>query len=253
LKPSAETPTLRPMPRRLLDGRAPLSKLATTFATALAVVGSIFGLGCGASPGGDNAGTGGAASGAGGAGGSTASGSGGTTAGGSGGATGAGGATTGAGGSATDGGSGTGRLKGGTCYPVCGFPAITNPTGDGYGWEQQRTCLVATSAAAANTTACNPTPLANLPTPGNGVFDGTNCLSYCSSAQTDTSHTGYGFEHGRNCIVSGTAAAYGGVSCAPAPLPPGSGVMITSGCARRSAPIPRSPIPTATASASKTT
>ena len=137
----------------------------------------------------------------------------------------AGGATiAGAGGSATDGGaSGTGLLKNGMCYPVCGFPAITNPTGDGYGWEQQRTCLVATSPAAANTTPCNPTPLPDLPAPGNGVSDGKTCMSYCSSAQTDTTHTGYGYEHGRNCIVAGTAAAYGGVPCAPPPLPPARG------------------------------
>ncbi len=175
LNASAEKPTLRAMPRRFLDGRAPMSAIATV----LAVVSSMSGFGCGASSGGDTAGAGGAGGPASGAGGGTTAGAGGSsTSGSSGGSTGAGGTpSTGAGGSATDGGSGIGLLKGGTCFPVCGFPAITNPTGDGYGWEQQRSCLVAMSAAAANTVPCNPTPLTNLPPPGNGVFDGTNCLS----------------------------------------------------------------------------
>src|SRR4051812_1229780 len=100
----SEEPTLRAMPRRFLGGRAQVSAVATV----LAVVSSLSGLGCGASPGGDNAGTGGVADRANGAGGVTTTGAGGSTPGSSGGSTGAGGTiTTGAGGSVTDGGSGT--------------------------------------------------------------------------------------------------------------------------------------------------
>jgi len=42
--------------------------------------------------------------------------------------------------------------------------------------------------------------------------------------------------------VSGTAAAYGGVSCAPPPLPIGDGVMLTDPPPGTCAPICRTPL-----------
>jgi hypothetical protein len=233
------------MPRPSPHGRAFLRATAIAFACASAV--------CSPSSSGpdtpDSGGTGGnnGASGSSGASGHTGSaGAPGPTTG-TGGATGAGG---GSGAGATGGApaidagtpTGTGLNKGGQCYPICAFPAITNPSGNGYGWEQQRSCLVAASAAATGTIPCNPTPLPNMPTPGNGIFDGQSCLSFCSSARTDTTGSGYGFEHGRNCIVPATAAAYGGISCAPAALPTGDGVMLTAPPPGSCAPICVNPL-----------
>lgn len=170
---------------------------------------------------------GGAGPGSGGAGGATGAGTGGNPGGGSGGA-----AVSGSGGGGGAGGAtGDGLQKGSMCFAVCGFPAITDPDGDGYGWERQMTCLVATSAAAAGTTPCiAPTPM-NPPTPGNGILGGTTCFSVCSSPITDDDGDGFGYEHLNPCIVAGTAPALGGLPCVPTtmPLGTGDGIRVSDG------------------------
>ena len=114
-------------------------------------------------------------------------------------------------------------MRGATCFPVCGFPAITDPDGDGYGWERNVTCLVAGSAPATGGAACTPPAPPNLPPPGSGIQAGTMCHPVCASALTDADGDGYGYEHLRTCLVAGTAAALGGVPCAPNLPPLGTG------------------------------
>lgn|GEM_PF-1989899 len=192
----------------------------------------------GAGAGGKSAGSGGVGPSAAASGGSIVTGSGGANASQSGGQPGASGGTAGnpaAGGSpgVPDGGlaSGNGLYKDGKCFPTCGFPTITDPDNDGYGWEGQTTCLVATSPAAAGTSACVAPEIANAPVPGNGIQTGTTCFPVCSSDITDPDHDGYGYEHLNPCIVEKTAAALGGLPCTPnlPPLGMGNGIKVGDG------------------------
>src|SRR4029077_13503908 len=62
------------------------------------------------------------------------------------------------------------------------------------------------------------------------------CNPACSSSLTDPDDNGvsdgYGYEHGRTCIVAGTAAALAGLPCKTGlpPLPPGDGILSGTTC-----------------------
>src|SRR4029079_12693953 len=69
-----------------------------------------------------------------------------------------------------------------------------------------------------------------------GVFTGDICHPLCASALTDPDangvRDGYGYDHERTCVVSGTAQALGGLSCDPMlpPLPVGNGINVAGEC-----------------------
>jgi hypothetical protein len=131
---------------------------------------------------------------------------------------------------------GDGLWLGHECFPVCGFPEHTdpNPNGDldGWGFELQRACIVLGTTPTLSAPVCDVVPLPNLPPPGDGVFREGTCYARCSSALTDPDGAGkldgWGFERRRPCIVTGSAAALGGLPCAAQlpEYPPGDGVEI---------------------------
>ena len=80
-----------------------------------------------------------------------------------------------------------------------GFPACTStasdPDGDGFGWENNATCLV--SSQTPQTPRSQPTPSA----PG---------LPVCQSAASDPDGDGFGFEQNASCLVDNTSAPSSG-------------------------------------------
>ncbi len=142
----------------------------------------------------------------------------------------------------------------GLCLPVCGFPLLTDPDAqgnlDGFGYEGQRTCIADGTTVANASPRCDVEPLPNLPPPGAGIYRESKCYPVCASQLTDVDpktgvRDGWGYERRRNCIVSGTAAALGGLPCDPAekPLPHGDGIDVVVDAAGKVAcrPICRRP------------
>jgi hypothetical protein len=131
---------------------------------------------------------------------------------------------------------GDGLWLGNECFAVCGFPEHTDPNAngdlDGWGFELQRACIVAGTTPALSAPLCDVVPLTNLPPPGSGVFREGTCHPRCSSALTDADAAGnvdgWGYERRRGCIVTGSAAALGGLPCQPQlpSYPAGDGVEI---------------------------
>jgi hypothetical protein len=126
---------------------------------------------------------------------------------------------------------------GAPCFPVCGFPRLTDPDKegnlDGFGYEGQRACIADGTTLALSSPRCDVLPLPNRPQPGPGVFRETRCFPICSSALTDPDpqtrlSDGWGYERRRNCVVAGSAAALGGLPCDPGeqPFPNGDGIDV---------------------------
>jgi hypothetical protein len=126
---------------------------------------------------------------------------------------------------------------GAPCFPICGFPRLTDPDKDGnldgFGYEGQRPCIADGTRLALSSPRCDVVPAPNLPRPGSGIFRETQCLPVCSSTLTDADpktglSDGWGYERRRNCIVPGSAAALGGLPCDPGlpPFPAGDGIDV---------------------------
>jgi len=143
---------------------------------------------------------------------------------------------------------------GAPCFPICGFPRLTDPDKDGnldgFGYEGQRPCIADGTTLALSSPRCDVVPLPQRPPPGPGILRESRCLPACSSALTDPDPStgasdGWGYERRRNCIVSGTAAALGGLPCDPGvePLPPGDGidVVVDASGKRECRPLCRNP------------
>lgn len=129
------------------------------------------------------------------------------------------------------------ETPGAPCFPVCGFPRLTDPDKDGnldgFGYEGQRPCVADGTTLALASPRCDVIPLPHPPAPGPGIFRESACLPVCASALTDPDpktgvSDGWGYERRRNCIVLGTAAALGGLPCDPneKAFPPGDGIDI---------------------------
>ena len=123
------------------------------------------------------------------------------------------------------------------CFPVCGFPRLTDPDKDGnldgFGYEGQRACIADGTNLALSSPRCDVVPLPRPPAPGPGIYRETSCVPVCSSSLTDIDpktglSDGWGYERRRNCIVLGTAAALGGLPCDPGekPFPAGDGIDV---------------------------
>jgi hypothetical protein len=153
----------------------------------------------------------------------------------SGGAPGSGGAMIGDG-AAADAGPLDGLNVDGKCFPLCAS-AITDPDGDGYGFENQTSCVVAGSAPTRGRTPCATGIVSSPVGQIDGVQTGGVCYPLCANASADPDGDGYGYDSLLQlaCIVSGTAAAAMGSPChtgivRPQPPTPGDGFFIGGVC-----------------------
>ncbi|MGW0117956.1 cellulase family glycosylhydrolase [Streptomyces sp. NPDC003327] len=96
------------------------------------------------------------------------------------------------------GGNEGGGNTGGTApngYPYCVNGSSSDPDGDGWGWENQRSCVVRGSAADTGS--------------GGGNTGGTapNGYPYCvNGSSSDPDGDGWGWENQRSCVVRGSVA-----------------------------------------------
>ncbi|MEM9456177.1 MAG: carbohydrate-binding domain-containing protein, partial [Myxococcota bacterium] len=107
-----------------------------------------------------------------------------------------------------DGGQG-GLEVGGTCFPVCGAGAV-DPDGDGWGWENDASCIVDGSSPAMGATPCgdqDPAPTSD------GIEVGGTCFAVCGAGAIDPDGDGWGWENDASCIVDGSAPAQSGEPC----------------------------------------
>ncbi|MEV6204500.1 cellulase family glycosylhydrolase [Streptomyces sp. NPDC051771] len=101
------------------------------------------------------------------------------------------------GGGDTGGGDGGGDT-GGTApngYPYCVNGSASDPDGDGWGWENNRSCVVRGSSADTGS--------------GGGSTGGTapNGYPYCANGTaSDPDGDGWGWENNRSCVVRGSSA-----------------------------------------------
>jgi hypothetical protein len=115
-------------------------------------------------------------------------------------------------------GSGSGYQLQDECAPECRAPELADE--QGYGYEQQRTCVAADSAAAAQATRCEPEPLEGAPEPGDGYYivDSETMEGICHPAcvyPEDADDGGWGYEGGRSCVAPGSTAALQALPCIP--------------------------------------
>lgn len=62
--------------------------------------------------------------------------------------------------------------------------AISDPDGDGYGWEDNRSCVVTTDVAQSS-----------------NITSTSNSMAICASADSDSDGDGYGWENNKSCVV----------------------------------------------------
>lgn len=70
-------------------------------------------------------------------------------------------------------------------YPICSSAAV-DPDGDGWGWENNQSCIVQGSSSTAS-----------------------NGYPYCSSSAADPDGDGWGWENSTSCVVKGSSADNG--------------------------------------------
>ncbi|OKK13478.1 cellulase family glycosylhydrolase [Streptomyces sp. CB02400] len=89
-----------------------------------------------------------------------------------------------------DGGSDGGTAPNG--YPYCVNGSSSDPDGDGWGWENSRSCVVRGSAADTGSAGTAP-----------------NGYPYCvNGSSSDPDGDGWGWENSRSCVVRGSSADY---------------------------------------------
>jgi hypothetical protein len=125
----------------------------------------------------------------------------------------------------------------GKCFPVCAS-AVTDPDGDGYGYENQQSCVVAGSVPSRGRAPCA-TGIVR-PTAGDGIQAGGVCYPLCSSDPALTQNVdpqGYGYDvlFQTTCVVPNSVAALMGTPCRTGltrpPVPtPGNGFFVGGVC-----------------------
>ncbi len=95
--------------------------------------------------------------------------------------------------------------------PVCSSPAFDSD-GDGFGWENNQTCVVTTATTTNNTDSSSNNNGSRFPV--------------CLSASSDPDGDGFGFENNRSCMVDGNSGSQQG---SPAGVSTGSDVAANSG------------------------
>lgn len=96
-------------------------------------------------------------------------------------------------------------------FPTCSSSAVDD-NGDGYGWENNQTCVVANSAAAAAVATTTPTASQNVAPIDNPLIN----FPVCSSSSVDDNGDGYGWENNQTCVVANSAAATALATAQPA-------------------------------------
>lgn len=80
--------------------------------------------------------------------------------------------------------------------PVCQFPE-SDESGDGWGWENNRSCRITSAALSASGTAkSRPSAKAGL------VANTKPAVNYCTNRDSDLDGDGWGWENNRSCRVS---------------------------------------------------
>lgn len=124
------------------------------------------------------------------------------------------------GGAAVNPNAGKGVVGGTTCFPLCAN-ASTDPDGDGFGFEQGASCVVAGTAQARTRLSCvpgQPLPTTKGPPAGSTGVVATDaagtrvCVGVCSNDVADDG-TGWGWEFEASCVIPGSATARTSVSC----------------------------------------
>jgi hypothetical protein len=129
-------------------------------------------------------------------------------------------------------GSGSGYCTDTGCVPECQYGDKTDPDSsgatDGWGWELQANCVVASgTVASASASRCEPAARTDLPPAGDGreFKDETGTLSECmpqcvygdkTDADSSGATDGYGWELQANCVVADSVADAKGIPCVPA-------------------------------------
>ena len=93
--------------------------------------------------------------------------------------------------------------------PAC-LSASSDSDGDGYGWENNASCLVGATTAADTATSSN----------SNTGIDTNSGLPVCASAASDSDGDGYGWENNASCLVTAATSNGGSAVVAPAPAAP---------------------------------
>jgi|GEM_PF-5838284 len=75
---------------------------------------------------------------------------------------------------------------------VCSSPS-SDPDGDGYGWENNQSCVVGSGSSSSNTSNSNAA----------SSFPG---VPSCSSSSADPDGDGFGWENNQSCVVRGGQA-----------------------------------------------
>jgi len=78
--------------------------------------------------------------------------------------------------------------------------SVTDTDGDGYGWENNQTCIVSNAAFEPNTPAAAEVTTAEATT--DNTIDLLTLFPACSSAAVDDNGDGYGWENNQTCVVS---------------------------------------------------
>jgi|GEM_PF-2640952 len=85
---------------------------------------------------------------------------------------------------------GGGAIAAPTSFPTCTLGTASDPDGDGYGWEYNRTCIAPVTATPA------------APTSMVAAVGNSNGRPVCISNVTDLDGDGFGFEGGQTCLVT---------------------------------------------------
>ena len=92
-------------------------------------------------------------------------------------------------------------------FPLCSATSLDSD-GDGFGWENNQTCVYTTEPAVSTVTSATQDPLdpfANFPA--------------CSTNSSDTDGDGFGWEFNRTCVFTSSTSAVPNQSAAPAATP----------------------------------